>query len=275
MNNTKNSEYLIAVDLEGIHGVVGVPYEKLSRGSAAWEEAREYAISEVNAAVSALFDTGAVRVAVWDNHGDGNNLDFSKIDERAERIDSSGDKYRFDFTKERAFSGIIYLGYHSREGTPGGVLAHTYSSSAIQYVRLDGADVGELDVDTYIATEYGIAPLFCASDYACIEQFSKLAPNAVTVITKRGHGRNRATLKSESEVIRELYDGVRYAVERDASPIFHKMPATLEVRYTRCELAEEIFERVSKSGEAPVSYGADSHILIFNISHPKQIPCFL
>ena len=71
-------EYLIAVDLEGIGGVVGEPYKTLT-------ESRDYKIStenaarEINSAVKALFDNGATKVAVWDNHGGKNNLDFSKI----------------------------------------------------------------------------------------------------------------------------------------------------------------------------------------------------
>ena len=79
-------EYLIAVDLEGIGGVVGLPNQTLN-GSPDYEVAKENAVKEINAATKALFDGGATKVCVWDNHGGGGNLDFSKIDPRVEKID--------------------------------------------------------------------------------------------------------------------------------------------------------------------------------------------
>ena len=60
-------EYLIAIDLEGIHGVVGEPYGKLSKDSPYHAPAAEAAALELNAAIKALFDNGATKVAVWDN----------------------------------------------------------------------------------------------------------------------------------------------------------------------------------------------------------------
>ena len=172
------SEYLIAVDLEGIGGVVGIPNETLSTAPD-YEVAKENAIKEINAAAAALFDNGATRVAVWDNHGGGNNLDFSKMDPRTEKVEWRQYPYRMDFAKDYNFKGIIYLGYHSREGTFNGVLAHTYNSKAIQYVKIDSVPVGELEIDSYIAASHGIPPLFCASDKACVDQFSKSSPETV------------------------------------------------------------------------------------------------
>lgn len=268
-------EYLIAIDLEGLHGVVGRPYEKLSRDTREWAEASELAIPELNAAISALFDAGADKVAVWDNHGMGNNIDFSKVDKRAIRIDNSADKYRFDFVKEHNFFGIIYLGYHSREGTIGGVLAHTYNSSSIQYARLGDKDVGELDIDTYITSEYGIRPLFCASDDKAISQMKELSPETEVVVTKYGHSRNSATLRPEAEVIAEIYSTVVRAAKREIPTVKRTMPEVLEVRYTRAELAESILEKTASEGVIPVSYGSDSHTLVFNVSAANQIPRLL
>ena len=43
--------------------------------------------------------------------------------------------------------GLIFLGYHAKEGTKGGVLAHSYNSKGIQYIRLNGKDVCTLLFD--------------------------------------------------------------------------------------------------------------------------------
>ena len=54
-------EYLISVDLEGVHGVVGEPYKSLTRASD-FDTAVENAYFEINTAVKALFDNGADKV---------------------------------------------------------------------------------------------------------------------------------------------------------------------------------------------------------------------
>ena len=267
-------KYLIAIDMEGIHGVVGEPYTGLTRQLPDYKVATENGALEVNAAVRALFDNGATEVAVWDNHGGGGNLDFEKIDPRVTKIDSKGDKLRFDFARDRGFSGIVYLGYHAREGTLGAVLAHTYNSVAIQYVRLDGRDVGELELDTYIAATLGIAPIFSASDDICNSQFTALAPEAVTVTTKYARGRNAAEFKDEGEVLREIYDGVALAVKKNARPISYPVPAHAEIRYTRMEDAAEMLERAHRLG-IECAYGTDAHILEVNVNKISEIVALL
>lgn len=269
------SEYLIAVDLEGISGVVGAPYESLTT-SPDYALACENAVKEINAAVSALFDSGATRVAVWDNHGGGDNLDFSKIDSRVEKIDWRKYPYRLDFAADHNFNGIIYLGYHAREGSFKGILAHTFNSKAIQYVKMDSKLVGELEIDSYIAATHGIAPIFCASDKACVDQFGESSPETVFVVTKYGKSRNSAELRPIDDVLRDIYDGVREAVKKDIKPISHKVPFTLEVRYTRAEYAAETFERGQTiPGVGSVRYGDDTHTVFFEINEINRAPKML
>ena len=266
-------EYLIAVDLEGIHGVVGEPYSGLLKNLPDYKVAVDGAEKEINAAVRALFDNGATKVAVWDNHAGGGNIDFNNIDQRVIRINAKGDNRRFDFVKEHNFSGIVYLGYHAREGTLGGVLAHTYSSVAIQYIKFNGKPVGELDIDTYICANYGIAPIFAASDDICIDQFKTLAPKAANVVTKIAKGRNSADFIDEEKVLKNIYDGVSEATKNNCPIVSHPTPLSVEIRFTRMELAAEKLELAKKIG-IPVKYGEDAHILHFEIGSINDVPVF-
>ena len=269
------SEYLIAVDLEGISGVVGEPYESLTPSSD-YAPACENAIKEINTAVASLFDHGATRVAVWDNHGAGDNLDFSKIDKRAEKVDWRRYPYRMDFALDYNFKGIIYIGYHAREGSFNGILAHTFNSKSIQYVKIDSKPVGELEIDSYIAATHGMAPIFCSSDKACVDQFRKSSPETVFVVTKYGTSRNSAELRPLDEVLRDIYDGVASALERGIEPISHPLPLTLEVRYTRAERAAEVYAFAKEhSGVSDIKYGDDTHTLFFTISEMNRVPKML
>lgn len=266
-------KYVIAVDLEGIGGVVGAPYDKLILGHKDYDVAVTNAVREINAAVSALFDSGAELVAVWDNHGGGNNIDFSLIDKRAIQVSDKGRPYRFDLANDHAYDGVVYLGYHAREGSFEGVLAHSYSSTDIQYCRVNGEDKGEIELDSYIAADHGIAPIFAASDKACIEQFKELSPNSVTVITKYGKSRNEATLRDEDEVVNEIYNGVKEGAKKVKEIPLPKlpMPAEVEMRYTRAERAYEKLEKISARGDIKVRFGRDTHTLLFTVNSAKEI----
>ena len=268
-------EYLIAVDLEGIGGVVGSPNCTLTE-SFDYRVATENAVLEINAAVSALFDSGADRVSVWDNHGGGNNIDFGQVDARAEKITVPSGDYRFDFALSHKYDGVIYLGYHSREGTFSGVLAHTYNSKAVQYAKINGVEVGELEIDSYIAATHGISPLLLASDKACVEQFAASSPETVFVTTKYGTGRNSAELRPEEEILKEIYDGVKAALGKKIPPLSIEAPVLLEVRYTRAESAEELYNAAKEdSGIEWVKYGSDTHTLIYKVTRLNRIPHFI
>lgn len=266
-------EFLVAMDLEGIHGVVGRPNEKLSKDTESYAIAKENALIEANTAIAALFDAGADKVLLWDNHGGGNNVDTEKVDPRAIQVfPSKTDKHRFDFVQKHHFDGILLLGYHSREGTLGGVLAHTYNSGAIQYVKLNGKPIGEIETDAYICAAHGIPVLFLSSDDVCIRQATETLPNITTVITKFGKSRNEAELKDRETVLSELSKGIRKAVlERTADMPLYPFPATLEIRYTRMERAAELYKKAQEN-EIPVAYGEDAHILIYTVNEAKQIP---
>ena len=255
-------QYLIAIDMEGIHGVVGVPYEGLHKGLEEYDKAVENATKEVNTVVKGLFDGGAELVAIWDNHGGGGNLDFSKIDPRAVKIEKLPmKKYeRMLFAKNFNFDGILFLGYHCKDGTINGVLSHTFSSQCIQYFKVNGKTIGELEFDCWAAAEYGISPLFCASDDICIKQVLEIEPQLRTVVTKYGKGRNEAVFREPDEVLAEMYEQARACVGKYVEPKKLTFPAEFEVRYTRMEDAAKNMEKARSYGQI-MEYGEDAHII--------------
>lgn len=267
-------EYLIACDLEGIHGVVGEPYKGLLTNIPDYQVAIRNAEKEINIVAKALFDCGATKVALWDNHGAANNIDPSNIDKRVLQLKLIPGKPRYELVKAHNFKAILYLGYHSREGTLNGVLAHTFSSSDIQYIKIDGKAVGELEIDSYICALHGIAPIFAASDDICIKQFKELAPEAVSVITKFGKGRNAAEFIDEDEVLDALYKGTCEAVKKDLPTIPLEVPVEVEIRYTRSERAEIKLELAKELG-VQAKYGEDTHVLVFTIDKINYVPFFI
>lgn len=264
-------KFLIACDLEGIHGVVGEPYKVLTE-SFDYQAAIEGAVLEIETAARALYDSGATEVLVWDNHGANRNIDFSRFHEKVTKVDGKSGKWRWDFAKDMDIKGVVFLGYHAKEGTPNGVLAHTFSSKAIQYVKLNGEAIGELYADSRTCAKLGIKPMFHASDDICVREMKEICPWVETVVTKVGKGRNLAKLREREEVLAEIYRGVCRAVEQLSESYECPFPekAHLEVRYTRAERADEMVQKATDAA-IPVMRGEDTHTLHFELSAPNQI----
>ena len=263
-------EYLIAVDLEGIHGVVGEAFKGLSPDMPDYKTAVDNAHLEINAVVSALFSSGASKVVVWDNHGSGKNLKKEELDPRVilwQQIPSR----RMGFCKDFNFKAVLFVGYHSKAGQLKGVLAHTFNSKNIQYIKINGKQVGEYTIDSFVAKSYGITPIFASSDDIALEEIKELIPNVVTVETKKALGRNKAIFKEQSLVLEEISSAVKKAVETETSLSDLSMPLKVEMRYTRTEHAEEFLQK-AKNLCLAAEYFEDAHTIVFTTERIDDIP---
>lgn len=266
--SAKGKQYLVNVDLEGIHGIVGEPYKTLT-ASFDYKDAAVNAVKEINTVVKALYDSGAEKVVVWDNHGGSKNLDYSTIDPRADIISANTERKfgRFWFSEGYNFSGLILLGYHAREGTLGGVLAHTFSSVGIQYYKLDGKPFGEIEYDSYIAGSYGFPTLLVCSDNVALAQIEEFLPDTAKVISKYGKDRNEATFIDEDAFLAELYNKTLEAVDLTPALKNIEFPCVFEARYTRIEDGIKKYKKLTGLG-METEYGEDAHVVrtkLYNI----------
>ena len=264
--------YLINVDMEGIHGVVGERNKGMDPGIADYHIATENSVKEINAAVKALFEGGADNVYVWDNHGAGDNIDFSKVDPRAKKVVIKNSPLtRLDWAKDLDLTAVLYLGYHAMDGTPG-VLAHTYCSSSIQYYKFNGKALGEFDMDCIFS---GAPAIFAAADDVCLKQMLDTYPEIETVVTKIAKGRNSAEFIDSDTVVNNIYEGVKRALKKPLVPYKFTFPCTIEARYTRMEFAEDLYLRNKNEFGLDVKYGDDIHILICEIKNETELKMFL
>ena len=260
MNN-----YLIAVDMEGVHGVVGVPYQGLACELEDYKIAVASATREVNAVIKALYDGGADKVYVWDNHGNLDNLDFNFIDRRAKKVYPKSNNFdRIDFVDGLNIKAVLFIGYHSKEGSFNGVLAHTYDSTCVQYYKINGKQVGEFDIDSYIAGEYGVPPIFVASDDVCLGQVREHSPSTVTVLTKIGKGKRKAEFLDEETVLQQIEEGVGQAMKKKIPATKLTFPCQFEIRYSKMEMAEWKMEILSQQFEG-LHYGEDGNTLCLTV----------
>src|SRR5687768_7309998 len=110
----------ISVDLEGLGGV-GTQAMVRADGKE-YSLARRLATDEVNAVVAAILQRGPAQVLVNDSHGDMQNLLHSDLDPRVEYVQGAVKPVGMVQGLDSTFDAAIFIGYHSRAGTPNGFL---------------------------------------------------------------------------------------------------------------------------------------------------------
>ena len=235
--------YLICIDLEGCAGVNGEPNQTLG-------SARDYAFAceqgarEGAAAAKALFDGGADRVVVWDNHSSALNLAYDVFPEECEFLNGVGRMGRFSFIDGLDIDAALFIGYHSRDNTANAVIAHTYSSIEYQYVKVNGVERGEIEIDAFLLGERGVPLIFVASDDKACAQTKAFLPGCHTYRTKQAISFNASLFKHPKRVAAEIYTAAAQAAkafveDATAFPVaVYDGPVEIEVRFKRLEFAQ-------------------------------------
>ena len=238
---------LLALDLEGVNNVVGEPYMGLTRDTEQWSIAKEQAVLEVNAAAEALFEAGVEKVGLWDNHGGGNNIDQALLDPRITFVSADPGAERMSFANGE-YDCICYFGYHAMEGTFRGVLAHTMNSKMLQYYKLNGHYIGEVDMDAYIAADKGMPSRFFAGGNIACAQAKRTVTQIITVETKTELGRNEAIFRNNDELLADIKRSIVAALQIEASPSVLEFPCVFEKSFKRTEDAAEYLLKMRSLG---------------------------
>lgn len=214
----------IATDMEGCSGVA-------SSKQVAAEEGKQLMAGDMNACIEGCFAAGATEVVVRDIHAGGQNVNPQVIDRRARLIQGSTPKKRFKEVEGSA--AIILLGYHAKALTPGGTLAHSFSSASIQGVWLNSREVGEIGVDAAIAAEYKIPVVMVSGDDKTCAEARSWIPGVVTCETKKGTGPQSADLLPVEESRRLITHRSKEALAKrqEIRPIKIAYPATIRWDY--------------------------------------------
>jgi D-amino peptidase len=214
----------IATDMEGCSGITGSE-------QVAADEGKRLMAGDMNACIEGCFAAGATEVVVRDIHAGGTNVDPQTIDRRAKLIQGSSPGVRFkDFEGSAA---LILLGYHAKALTPGGTLAHSFSSASIQGMWLNGREVGEIGVDAAIAAEYKVPVVMVSGDDKTCAEAAAWIPGVVTCQTKKGTGPQSADLLPLEESRRLITQRTKEALAKrnEIRPIKIDYPATLRWDY--------------------------------------------
>jgi D-amino peptidase len=194
-------------------------------------EMRQLLTGEINAAVAGFIEGGATDVFVWDGHDGSATLSTLTIDQRARLIMGGLPK---NMLMERHYSAVAFVGQHARANSPGGVMAHSYSSLGIQNIRMNGKPVGEIETRTALAGWFNTPVIFLSGDQAAAQQLLEIDPEAEMAVVKEGID-NYACISLSAESARKLiHERARAAMAKIGTvrPYRLEGPVTFEVEYT-------------------------------------------
>jgi D-amino peptidase len=221
----------ISVDMEGVACVNHVDEIKLEGPE--YERARRWMTGEVNAAVEGALNAGAEEVVVGDGHGHMRNILPDELHKDAQLVRGSARPLSQLEGLTEDFSAVFFVGYHSMAGSARGILAHTFLTSSVYTMRLNGIPVGEAGFNAGVAGHLSVpVALVCGDDVLC-EEVGAFLPWAETVTTKWAVSWSAARNLTPKASQERIHAGATRALERldEMQPLVLELPIQFEVEF--------------------------------------------
>ena len=181
---------LIAADMEGITGVT--TWDQVTPGHAEYVRFRKLMTQDVNAAIRGAFEAGADEVIVADGHWDGSNILIEELDPRARLNTGSPSPFSMMQGIDENVDGVIFVGYHARNGTPNAILDHTWSRKTVANVWLNDMLTGEYGLNGAVAGHFGAPVIMVSGDQTACAQVVDTLGDMETAVVKQATSRYAA-----------------------------------------------------------------------------------
>ncbi|MHC4958047.1 MAG: M55 family metallopeptidase [Planctomycetota bacterium] len=235
----------ISVDMEGATGVCH--RDHLLPGGQDYERARGWLTGDVNAAVEGALAGGATEVTVADGHGTMRNLILEDLHEAVRLVTGPAQARNRPLGQvtgiEEGYDKAMLVGHHSRAGTPGGLLAHTWVGMLVHEIRLNGRPAGEALLNAAIFSHYGVpVVLATGADDFCREVQADLGADLEVVETKRCLGPSAVITRTPKYTARTIREAAQRAMASKRAPLEVATPVVMELEYHRTDQRERGLE---------------------------------
>lgn len=249
----------ISADGEGISGMVST--EEIYETGSDYGRFRRLMTQDVNAAIAGSFDGGAGEVVVNDSHWSMLNLLFEEVDPRADVI-RGFNKELCMVEQVQDFDAALFIGYHARVGRSDGVANETMLGFEMYEMRMNGAPVGELEINAAIAGHFGVPVVMVSGDDCLAEEARDALPGVETAVVKYAIDRWSARCISLERAHSVIRTSARQALERlpSARPFTVPGPVELEIEWTstaECKKASLVPGSIRKSARTIAYQGED------------------
>ena len=115
---------------------------------------------------------------------------------------------------DESVDGVMFLGYHARNGTPNAVLDHTWSSKTVANVWLNDILTGEFGLNGALAGHFGVPVIMATGDQTACGQIVEQLGDMETAIVKQASGRFAAECLAPQVTQEMIFMTVARAVSR-------------------------------------------------------------
>jgi D-amino peptidase len=256
----------VICDMEGVGGVIDHRSQCWSDG-AFFQQARSIATAELNALIEGAIDGGATEIVAWDGHcGYPGMLDLEHLHKDCRVIIGAADGGPVGL--DESFDAVFQFGLHAMSGTPGAVLAHSFTPF-IQDLHLNGRKIGEIGMNCAIAGSLGVPCVFVSGDKAAVLEARTLVPEIEGVTVKEallesvtGIQTAPTAAMSVTQSCSRIREGAKAAVKKcfAIKPYVVEPPYTFQIRYSGAEHAQALSARPSVRciDERTFEYSAES-----------------
>lgn len=174
----------ILTDLEGIAGVAR--WDQTGQDTRGYPQAVRLMTEELRACIAGIQAVDpSSDIWVWDAHGCG-SVDFERFPRGARLINNA--RIAPPTFLDDTFDALYFLGQHAKAGTRDGNLAHSFSSMSIEYIRINGIELGEFGCRAALAGSYNVPTVFVSGDDKMVVEAQQLVPNIRGAAVKVGLG---------------------------------------------------------------------------------------
>ncbi|MBC7361990.1 MAG: M55 family metallopeptidase [Candidatus Aminicenantes bacterium] len=224
----KKPKIYISVDMEGIAHIVNA---QTSPGQFDYERGRRLMTAEVNAAIEGCLAAGAGEIIVSDSHGNAQNIIPEELNEAAYLIRSFPRPLLQMEGIDSRFDGVIFIGYHPKEGTPEANLSHTIWGTKFAEIRVNGRPVSEALFNAAVAGHFGVPVILVCGDQNVVREAKENFGDIETVMTKESIGFLSAKSPHPKVVCAEIRQKAERAVKRikEFKPYVVQKPVKLDL----------------------------------------------
>lgn len=233
----------IAADMEGITGVVH--WDDVDPGHPEYARFRRLMTGDVNAAIQGAFEGGADEVLVSDGHHFGRNILVEELDSRALLISGNLGPLAMVQGVENGVDAVIFVGYHARVGTQYAILEHTWSSTRVANLLVQGEPMGEIGLNAAVCGHFNVPVIMISGDHAACSEASKLIEGVLVAEIKKAYSRMTAELLppavTQERIRKTAAEAVAKFQKGSASkPLRLSAPIKMAIEFTTSEMADNV-----------------------------------
>jgi D-amino peptidase len=232
---------LIATDMEGITGVT--TWDQVTSEHAEYARFRKLMTQDVNAAIRGAFEAGADEVIVADGHANGSNILMEELDPRARLNSGSPSPFSMMQGIDESVDGVMFIGYHARNGSPNAILDHTWSRKTVANVWINDLLTGEFGLNGAVAGHFGAPVIMVSGDQTACAQVVETLGDMETAVVKHATGRFAAECLPPQAAQELIFMAAARAVTRledgDApDPFVVDVPVRVTVEFFTSDMAD-------------------------------------